>query len=305
MLLVIQTWPSNSFKRPGHARNEKDKECLRDLCITDPERDKFRLQQRGGNLFRATYAWVFDDRIFKKWRINDCAGLLWTRGSPGTGKTTLLCSIIDELEQQPATTVAYFFCQATNRRLNSATNVLRGLIYTLVRRHPTLISHVRPEYDHIGQDAFTGIQAWTHLPEILTRILGDPILDSIILVVDALDECEQNLDKLIDLIVTLPVSPRVRWLVSSRALSSIHYRLEETPRKLATYPLDLGQHPSGFQAYVQVKCGHPCPSEELRCCNQRRRLQILGREIAGQLPLGVCCHSRTCKNKGQSCPQQT
>jgi hypothetical protein len=46
----------------------------------------------------------------------------------------LLCGIIDELQDALSKTalIAYFFCQATDLRINSATAVLRGLLYMLV-----------------------------------------------------------------------------------------------------------------------------------------------------------------------------
>jgi len=39
--------------------------------------------------------------------------------------------------------VSYFFCQATDSRINIATAVLRELLFLLVSQQPTLVSHVR------------------------------------------------------------------------------------------------------------------------------------------------------------------
>ncbi|KAL7943955.1 hypothetical protein V8C42DRAFT_327284 [Trichoderma barbatum] len=45
----------------------------------------------------------------------------------------LLCGIIDELRStEDPVLVSFFFCQRTDSRLNSATAVLRGLLYLLV-----------------------------------------------------------------------------------------------------------------------------------------------------------------------------
>jgi hypothetical protein len=43
----------------------------------------------------------------------------------------LLCGIINELKKSIAKTdlLSYFFCQATDSRIDNATAVLRGLIY--------------------------------------------------------------------------------------------------------------------------------------------------------------------------------
>ena len=61
-----------------------------------------------------------------------------------------LCGIIDEmsaskkLEDEGATTLlSFFFCQATDSRINNATAVLRGLMYLLIDQKRSLLSHVR------------------------------------------------------------------------------------------------------------------------------------------------------------------
>lgn len=73
----------------------------------------------------------------------------------------LLCSIIDKLQNTTASTacVVYFFCQATNWRINSATAVLRGLLYLLVSQQPALTAHVRKRYDEAGRSMFEDVNA--------------------------------------------------------------------------------------------------------------------------------------------------
>jgi hypothetical protein len=118
--------------------------------------------------------------------------------------------------------LSYFFCQATDSRINYATAVLRGLTYLLVDRQPSLISHVRTKYDQAGKTLFEDTNAWVALSEIFTNILRDPSLDSTYLIIDALDECIVDLPKLVDFIVhTSSISPRVKWIVSSRNWPSI------------------------------------------------------------------------------------
>lgn len=112
----------------------------------------------------------------------------------------LLCGIINELEKFKVYRLSYFFCQATEARLRSAIAVVRGLIYTLVVQQPSLISHVREKYDHAGKQLFEDINAWTALSKILKAILDDPDLKDAVLIIDALDECTEELPRLLDLI---------------------------------------------------------------------------------------------------------
>lgn len=147
----------------------------------------------------------------------------------------LLCGLINDLTKSaPAsdTTVVFFFCQATDARINHATAVLRGLIFMLVDQHPALVSHVRCEYDKAGEKVFKDANAWETLLGILTSILQDPLLQTTYLIIDALDECTAGLSRLLDFIVEKSsVYPHVKWLVSSRNWPSIEQTLETAPRK--------------------------------------------------------------------------
>jgi hypothetical protein len=92
---------------------------------------------------------VLDNITFQQWQQDPYSRLLWVKGDPEKGKTMLLCGVIDELHRSlPKTALlAYFFCQATESRINSATAVLRGLLYMLVSQQPLLASHVRKRHD--------------------------------------------------------------------------------------------------------------------------------------------------------------
>ncbi|KAH7111543.1 NACHT domain-containing protein [Dactylonectria macrodidyma] len=203
--------------------------CLSDLRITDPRDDKTRIEDTKGGLLRDSYHWILDHEDFQRWRYGPQSQLLWIKGDPGKGKTMLLCGIIDELEKEPGNILSYFFCQATEARLSSATAVLRGLIYLLVDRQPSLISHVRKKYDHAGKQLFDDGNAWEALSKILVAMLDDPSLDGVVLIVDALDECIVNRQQLLDFI-TKP--SRVKCIVSSRNWPEIEGKLDNAEQKV-------------------------------------------------------------------------
>lgn len=158
-----------------------NKACLRDLRTTDSHHDKDRIQNTNGGLLKDSYCWVLDNEEFQQWRDNQNNSLLWIRGDPGKGKTMLLCGIIDELTRLFGNTanISFFFCQATDKRINNATAVLRGLIYSLVERQLSLLSHVQRQYDKAGKALFEDINAFHALSRIFTDILKDPTLQSI------------------------------------------------------------------------------------------------------------------------------
>ncbi|KAH7184009.1 hypothetical protein BKA60DRAFT_687463 [Fusarium oxysporum] len=203
-----------------------DNQCLTDLRSTDPRYDKARIEQAKGGLLGDSYKWILNNADFQQWRNDEQSRLLWIKGDPGKGKTMLLCGIINELEKQTQNLVSYFFCQGTDSRINNATAVLRGLIYMLVSKQPSLILHVREKYDHAGKDVFKDVNAWWALSEIFSSILQDPSLENMVLIIDALDECETDLSKLLNLIVQQSSLSQVKWIVSSRNWPSIEEQLE-------------------------------------------------------------------------------
>jgi hypothetical protein len=217
--------------------------CLRDLRTTNPYDDKSRIESINGGLFRHSYRWILDNEEFKKWQDDQSNRLLWIRGDPGKGKTMLLCGIIDELTRPNKSDahISFFFCQATDVRINNATAVLRGLIYLLVRKSPALLSYVRGRYDEAGKALFEDTNAWSALSTIFTDILKDKSFNSAYLIIDALDECVNGLRSLIDLIVQeSSAHPQIKWIVSSRHWPEIIERLH-IATQVAPISLELNE----------------------------------------------------------------
>ncbi|KAF0644051.1 hypothetical protein FPSE5266_20056 [Fusarium pseudograminearum] len=212
--------------------DEKDNECLRELLVTNPSKDKKNILFSKGGLFYDSYRWIMESNEYQQWLKKDDNNLLWIKGDPGKGKTMLLAGIIEELEKSAPDTVFYFFCQATEPRLRTATNVLRGLIWFLVRTRPRLMSHVREEYDKEGKGVFNDGNAWQTLSGILTAILDDEEFQDCVFAIDALDECTTGRDQLIRLISQLSTSYKPKWVVSSRNWPEIERRLDSVDKKV-------------------------------------------------------------------------
>jgi hypothetical protein len=230
--------------------------CLRDLRPSNPRHDKKRIEDTKGGLLVDSYRWVLDNTIFQQWRTDSHNRLLWVKGDPGKGKTMLLCGIIDVLHNSiPKTTLlSYFFCQATDSRINNATAVLRGLLYMLVKQQPSLVSHVRKKHDDAGKALFEDTNAWVALTEIFVGVLQDPGLSMTYLVIDALDECVTDLPKLLDFIAKQSsASSRIKWIVSSRNLPDIEEQLEQAGHKVR---LSLELNADSVSAAVGVFIQH-------------------------------------------------
>ncbi|KAL6152442.1 hypothetical protein ACJBU6_09310 [Exserohilum turcicum] len=236
---------------------DKQNKCLQDLCPSNPRDDKKRIEETKGGLLAGAYRWVLDNNTFRQWQQDPDSRLLWVKGDPGKGKTMLLCGIIDELQNLTLkpTLFSYFFFQATDTRINSATAVLRGLLYMLVHRQPSLASHVRRKHDYAGQSLFEDANAWVALTEIFADVLQDASLGTTYLIVDALDECATDLPKLLSFIAKQPsASSRVKWIVSSRNWPDIEEELERTEHKMRlSLELNAESVAAAVDVFIQQK----------------------------------------------------
>jgi hypothetical protein len=242
---------AGAFDRLKHEISRLEK-CMEDIHSTNPRDDKKRIEETIGGLLAESYSWVLDNTTFKQWRNDQHGRLLWVKGDPGKGKTMLLCGVIDELRSfMPQTaSLSYFFCQATDSRINSATAVLRGLLYMLLHQQPSLASHVRKKYDHAGKSLFEDANAWVALSEIFAEVLQDASLSTTYLIIDALDECVAGLSELLNFIAKQSsASSRVKWVVSSRNWPDIEEELERAEHKTR---LSLELNTMSVAAAVQV-----------------------------------------------------
>lgn len=205
---------------------------LSDLRNTDPRLDKARIEATKGGLFEDSYRCILEHSDFQQWRDDERSRLLWIKGDPGKGKTMLLCGIVNELSKEADISLSYFFCQAADERISSATSVLQGLVYLILEQQPLLISRLKNNKNR-EEVIFKDVSAWSTLSEIFLKILEDASLGQIYVVIDALDECVTDSPKLLDFINTnFALFPHVKWIVSSRNWPDIKERLDPTAQQM-------------------------------------------------------------------------
>jgi hypothetical protein len=210
-------------------KDEKDRKYFEDLFIVYPEEEMKRIKKKKGRLLNNVYKWILDTEqyaAFTDWSddksdFSPCR-LLWVKGLAGMGKTMLLIGIIRELSDRLAglaPNLSYFFCLGTdNQAQNSATAILRSLVWMLLLQQPDLIEHLRLEHERMRKDSlFSDKYALDAISRVFNNMLSDPHLSEVYFIVDALDECDGGLGALVQLISTsLKLSKKVKWLVSSR-----------------------------------------------------------------------------------------
>ncbi|KAH9229471.1 hypothetical protein K456DRAFT_1752845 [Colletotrichum gloeosporioides 23] len=252
---------------------------MRDLFVTNPEDDKKRIEEDKGGLLESSYGWILKHEDFQKWYDNREWQVFWIKGPPGTGKTMLMCGIIDHLTKSFTKEqsgrhlqVFYFFCEAGDTARNNAEAVLRGLIWSCLKIHPAFISLVKKKHP-IGNALFTEKNAWYALLEMLRTILSHDKLKDAVLLVDALDECStESRHKLLDFINESKEKNHVRWVLSSRNWQSIECKLG---RSGLTLDLDLELSATMMSEAVGAYINH-------RVDDLTQQYQSVGEEIWSQ-----------------------
>jgi len=192
--------------------------------------------------------------------------------------------------------LSYFFCQATDSRINHATAVLRGLIYLLILQQPTLIQYVRKKYDDAGKTLFRDTNAWFALSEIFSSIVRDISLKSAYLVIDALDECIHDLPRLLKFIVEISTTLcHVKWIVSSRNWPDIEKDLNVATQKVRLcLELNEASVAEAVAAYVKFKVCRLAERNKYKP-NTRDTVQtyLLGNSHSTFLWVALVCQSLT------------
>lgn len=220
MLLHQPTAPRIHELTSDAAFSDDNKKFLRDICKTDPVYNKKRIQTAKGPFLHESFRWILDHENFNQWRNID-SDVFWIKGDPGKGKTMLMCGIVDEFEKDAAisSNLSYFFCQATDSNINTATAVLGGLIHPLLRRDQVLLSEIRAKFE----DQLEEPNTWIVLCDIFEIVISRPAFSKSVFVIDALDECIKDCSALLRLIIR--TKGRVKWLLSSRNEKDIEREL--------------------------------------------------------------------------------
>ncbi|KXJ87851.1 hypothetical protein Micbo1qcDRAFT_98608, partial [Microdochium bolleyi] len=145
-----------------------------------------------------TCSWLLNTQEYQDWldpdKLEDHHGLIWIKGKPGAGKSTIMKFLLGEVQKNKSedqTIISFFF----NARGSHIEKSVQGLYQSLLHQLFTRISRLHHVLDTLpaGPDGSV-ISPWTtiSLQEILKQCV--PILGghSLFCLVDALDEGDQD-----------------------------------------------------------------------------------------------------------------
>ena len=188
------------IENQGIEKARKNLENVRKwLSVAKPREDFVAAKEKR---FMTLGDWLLKDPRFENWQTHEQSDMLWLFGFAGTGKTGLVCRVINHLEVggQKAGRVAFFFCSndkasTTIEEAFSRSDPEEALRSVVSQVATSQAGHyvapvLQNKYDTIGPDSDQSVNlGYSDCIDILVAV-SEHIPLSIVL--DAFDECDQK-----------------------------------------------------------------------------------------------------------------
>ena len=171
-------------------KEEKVGEWRNRLLLTDPMEDRRGLIDTMGERVGSTCEWFPQCATYHGY-IEGRTPFLWLHGETGKGKTTLSIFLSEQLSVEaakPNTHLIYYFCGRQDERRNTATAVLRGLLWQLTLKAELTGCIAR----HLEQHVEILLSEAESLWRLFAALMNDSECGTVYCVLDGLDELEDD-----------------------------------------------------------------------------------------------------------------
>ena len=139
--------------------------------------------------------WILEHEAYKSW-IGDQHGLLWIKGKPGSGKSTLMKRIYKEDAAQANIRLAFFFHRRGVQLQQTSIGMLRTMSHQLIRQSASARAVFRSRYNEKRAFGHHGID-WDWHDAELRQVLKSALVVAtkshvISIFIDALDEASEG-----------------------------------------------------------------------------------------------------------------
>lgn len=227
------------------------------LTSTDPSTNHLRARK---SCQEGTGRWFLESNDYLSWLRQEHA-VLWLYGIPGSGKTVLASTILEDLKtkQRKEASVLYFYFDFSDPNKQNPDDFLRSLIRQLASSQESLD---KPDKEWSVQSLYDKYALKGHHPGTrnLLNVLW-ALMEThahITIVVDALDECPDRIELVERLVeMTERYERTLSLLLTSRENSEISTGLDEIPRThIRKFCLHEASSSTDIQHYIR---------EQLRC----------------------------------------
>ncbi|QRV93089.1 hypothetical protein RhiJN_21107 [Ceratobasidium sp. AG-Ba] len=217
--------------------------------------------------------------------------VLWIYGQAGLGKSSIANSIAEELDSV-GWLAASFFCKRDDPDRCNARRILSTIIFGLAERHPVYADAVREVLEH-GSLVYNA-PVHTQFNKLVKNIIGSPGFsgcnDQLVVVIDALDECNPLDERktLVELLLqTSELAPWIKIILTSRPYSDIQRIFENRGRhKYSTRDLYHYDASDDIYAYIEQRfsgssSGYHFPEDAPNVISRPNAIRLLSDRAAG------------------------
>ncbi|KAL8400678.1 hypothetical protein RB594_000904 [Gaeumannomyces avenae] len=234
--------------------NEK-RGCIQSLCFPNID----ARQQDIASAHPGTCDWLFRTDEFRIWQnrtdLPGNQGVLWIKGKPGAGKSTLMKHTWDHCKQafEEYTRAAYFFNARGVELERTPCGMLRSLVYQLITQEPSAFRCFLPIFRDKREKHGT---QWEWRESELKKFLLSEIQHGqpkpLLLLVDALDECsEPHVRDVVKYLQDLSDAAATRARILNICLSSRHYPHISMRKCQELVVENSSEHDRDIAAYVR------------------------------------------------------
>ncbi|KLU89624.1 ankyrin repeat domain-containing protein [Magnaporthiopsis poae ATCC 64411] len=215
--------------------------------------------------YPGTCDWLFGTAQFRKWRdradLLAHNGVLWIKGKPGAGKSTLMKHALRHCEEvfDDHLIVAYFFNARGEILEKTPLGMLRSIVYQLLDKDDTLYERFRPIYkkQRMHQE---GEWAWprAQLEDFIRSVVNKRQSKPLLLLVDALDECDdRDVRDVVGFLELLSIKAVQAGVTLRTCLSSRHYPNVSMRKTLELTVEASAEHERDIATYIEQRLeGH-------------------------------------------------
>ncbi|KAG8686224.1 hypothetical protein FRC11_009323, partial [Ceratobasidium sp. 423] len=192
----------------------------------------------------------------------------WMNGMAGTGKTTIAYSLCQELDSS-FRLAASFFCSRLPPECRDINQIIPSVAYQLARMsHPfravlsSLLDKDPDVHIRLPHRQFDALIAQPFLE------VKDTLPDNLVVVIDALDECEnkESTGRILDVLLTRSTNLPMRFIVSSRPEPEIRDEMdkqnEQAKSRVVLHELDRQFVQADIEAYLRATLEQMKPTED-------------------------------------------
>lgn len=225
-----------------------------------------------------TLKWVKNLEAFSAWRtcpmeLTDRHHVLWIKGHPGVGKSTISAYLVDFIKcLYPSSIVAYFFCKSGQMNLTNAVDIIRTFAHHLSMGSTKIRSALQTLKDSRFQiDENVGI----HL--LFEKLVAQPLAlseEEIYFILDGVDEAdlsngdkvgnERQMDIMIRALIALPnikiiftSRPDVKALEIVTVAATYSITAKDSKDDIRTYVTQVIQQSQRLQRQFERQGIHP------------------------------------------------